>query len=176
MRSQCADCPICRLPFKALLRLRAVQSSEPAGVVNSSLLSTSGIDPSFALSSPNVMNGNGSNGAGTSGVEENTPPGYQAVSLMEALYGAYAANWKKSRPNTSLNQQRSSVIEATSPPVVPPLNFNGYDATPLPTAAMATPKPTRQTPVFGRQPSNNAEDGIKASNISVDKDSELGVE
>lgn len=64
LRYQANNCPICRAPFRALLQIRAVQKSS-SGHTN--------------LSSPQqtLQDTNG----------ENIPPGYVAVSLIEALNG-----------------------------------------------------------------------------------------
>lgn len=104
------------------------------------------------------MNGNPNQHQGSSNavdaIGENTPPGYSSVSLMEALYGAYAANWRKSRPSTSSIQP--AVVRADT-------------ASPLATASMATPRPTRQTPVpiFGRQQSETPDEGTVSNCVNM---------
>nr|CAI5838142.1 unnamed protein product [Callosobruchus analis] len=60
LRYQANNCPICRAPFRALLQIRALQKS-----ANSSLAPISAPDGSC----------------------DNIPPGYEAVSLIEALNG-----------------------------------------------------------------------------------------
>nr|XP_032831940.1 probable E3 ubiquitin-protein ligase MGRN1 isoform X2 [Petromyzon marinus] len=67
LRYQANNCPICRLPFRALLQIRAVRRKVAAGPSPAPLLA-----------------------AHTSDTEESSeplPPGYEAVSLLEALNG-----------------------------------------------------------------------------------------
>ncbi|TSK14666.1 putative E3 ubiquitin-protein ligase MGRN1 [Bagarius yarrelli] len=71
LRYQANNCPICRLPFRALLQIRAVRK-KPAGVLSSVPFS-----PVLSQSSDNTENSN----------SENIPPGYEPVSLLEALNG-----------------------------------------------------------------------------------------
>lgn len=68
LRYQANNCPICRLPFRALLQIRAVRRKVAGG----------GPSPAPLLA------------AHTSDTEESSeplPPGYEAVSLLEALNG-----------------------------------------------------------------------------------------
>ncbi|KAJ8913857.1 hypothetical protein NQ315_003766 [Exocentrus adspersus] len=60
LRYQANNCPICRAPFRALLQIKALQKS-----------ASSNLAP---ISSPD-------------GSSDNIPPGYEAVSLIEALNG-----------------------------------------------------------------------------------------
>ncbi|KAJ8934681.1 hypothetical protein NQ318_015150 [Aromia moschata] len=60
LRYQANNCPICRAPFRALLQIRALQK---------------GASQNLAAISP------------AEGVCDNIPPGYEAVSLIEALNG-----------------------------------------------------------------------------------------
>ncbi|KAF5906300.1 putative E3 ubiquitin-protein ligase MGRN1 isoform X2, partial [Clarias magur] len=76
LRYQANNCPICRLPFRALLQIRAVRK-KPAGV-----LSTVPFSPVLSQSSDNTENSN----------SENIPPGYEPVSLLEALNGVQPAS------------------------------------------------------------------------------------
>ncbi|XP_078478985.1 E3 ubiquitin-protein ligase MGRN1-like isoform X2 [Lampetra planeri] len=67
LRYQANNCPICRLPFRALLQIRAVRRKVAGGPSPAPLLA-----------------------AHTSDTEESSeplPPGYEAVSLLEALNG-----------------------------------------------------------------------------------------
>lgn len=66
LRYQANNCPICRAPFRALLQIRAVQKSS-CGHTNITLP-----QQQQALQESNA---------------ENIPPGYIAVSLIEALNG-----------------------------------------------------------------------------------------
>lgn len=66
LRYQANNCPICRAPFRALLQIRAVQKLSSGMHTN---ITTS---QQHALQETNV---------------ENIPPGYMAVSLIEALNG-----------------------------------------------------------------------------------------
>lgn len=65
LRYQANNCPICRAPFRALLQIRAVQKIS-SGHIN--------------ITSPQQQALQDSNA-------ENVPPGYVAVSLIEALNG-----------------------------------------------------------------------------------------
>ncbi|XP_050303671.1 probable E3 ubiquitin-protein ligase MGRN1 [Anthonomus grandis grandis] len=60
LRYQANNCPICRAPFRALLQIRALQKSASTGLA--------------PISQPDASC-------------ENIPPGYEAVSLIEALNG-----------------------------------------------------------------------------------------
>lgn len=70
LRYQANNCPICRLPFRALLQIRAVKK-KPPGVLASVPFSP------VSQSSDHTDNSN----------SENIPPGYEPVSLLEALNG-----------------------------------------------------------------------------------------
>lgn len=61
LRYQANNCPICRAPFRALLQIRALQRRTSEGALP----------------------------AGTGG--ESLPPGYEPVSLIEALNGPHPA-------------------------------------------------------------------------------------
>lgn len=67
LRYQANNCPICRAPFRALLQIRAVQKSSCGAHTNITLP-----QQQQALQESNA---------------ENIPPGYVAVSLIEALNG-----------------------------------------------------------------------------------------
>ncbi|XP_034252044.1 probable E3 ubiquitin-protein ligase MGRN1 [Thrips palmi] len=62
LRYQANNCPICRAPFRALLQIKALQKSTANGILQ-----------------PVPAEGN----------LDNIPPGYEAVSLIEALNGPY---------------------------------------------------------------------------------------
>lgn len=66
MRYQANNCPICRAPFRALLQIRAVQKN-----FNGAHLAN------ITSQQPALQESNA----------ENIPPGYVAVSLIEALNG-----------------------------------------------------------------------------------------
>lgn len=66
LRYQANNCPICRAPFRALLQIRAVQKL------------TSGMHPNITASQQHALQETNA---------ENIPPGYMAVSLIEALNG-----------------------------------------------------------------------------------------
>ncbi|XP_020281991.1 RING finger protein 157 [Pseudomyrmex gracilis] len=62
LRYQANNCPICRAPFRALLQIKALQKATGTIIANPAL---------------------------PEGSCENIPPGYEAVSLIEALNGPY---------------------------------------------------------------------------------------
>lgn len=66
LRYQANNCPICRAPFRALLQIHAVQK------ISSGMHTNSTTSQQHALQETNA---------------ENIPPGYMAVSLIEALNG-----------------------------------------------------------------------------------------
>ncbi|XP_066519887.1 probable E3 ubiquitin-protein ligase MGRN1 isoform X2 [Hoplias malabaricus] len=74
LRYQANNCPICRLPFRALLQIRAVKKKPSA------MLSSVSFSPVLSPSSDHTENTN----------SENIPPGYEPVSLLEALNGVQA--------------------------------------------------------------------------------------
>ncbi|XP_062859227.1 probable E3 ubiquitin-protein ligase MGRN1 isoform X2 [Trichomycterus rosablanca] len=76
LRYQANNCPICRLPFRALLQIRAVRK-KPAAVLHSVPFS-----PVVSQSSDHTENSN----------SDNIPPGYEPVSLLEALNGVQPAS------------------------------------------------------------------------------------
>ncbi|XP_041076290.1 E3 ubiquitin ligase RNF157-like isoform X2 [Polyodon spathula] len=71
LRYQANCCPICRLPFRALLQIRAMRKK-------TSPLSPSGFNPIIASHNSDSEEHSAS---------EHIPPGYEAVSLLEALNG-----------------------------------------------------------------------------------------
>ncbi|XP_033895279.2 E3 ubiquitin ligase RNF157-like isoform X2 [Acipenser ruthenus] len=71
LRYQANCCPICRLPFRALLQIRAMRKK-------TSPLSPSGFNPIIASHTSDSEEQSAS---------EHIPPGYEAVSLLEALNG-----------------------------------------------------------------------------------------
>lgn len=81
LRYQANNCPICRAPFRALLQIRAVQKSSGGAHTN---ITT---PQQQALQDTNA---------------ENVPPGYIAVSLIEALNGP-------SQNSTSIKSQLDMV-------------------------------------------------------------------
>ncbi|KAG1669708.1 E3 ubiquitin ligase RNF157 [Nymphon striatum] len=68
LRHQANNCPICRSPFRALLRIRALRK-----VTNNAL--------------PEAVNMNGQLNNSSESQENNIPPGYEPLSLLEALNG-----------------------------------------------------------------------------------------
>uniref|UniRef100_A0A4W4FB09 E3 ubiquitin-protein ligase n=1 Tax=Electrophorus electricus TaxID=8005 RepID=A0A4W4FB09_ELEEL len=71
LRYQANNCPICRLPFRALLQIRAVRRK------SASLRPSVSFSPVLSQSSDHTDNLN----------SEYIPPGYEPVSLLEALNG-----------------------------------------------------------------------------------------
>ncbi|XP_062858829.1 E3 ubiquitin ligase RNF157 isoform X2 [Trichomycterus rosablanca] len=69
LRYQANCCPICRLPFRALLQIRALRRSP---------VSTTGFNPTISSRSSDSEEHSAS---------EHFPPGFEAVSLLEALNG-----------------------------------------------------------------------------------------
>lgn len=83
LRYQANNCPICRAPFRALLQVRALQkvsSSASSAICNAA--------PATVVI-PAVVGNGGTAVAGSppDPTCDNIPPGYQAVSLIEALNG-----------------------------------------------------------------------------------------
>ncbi|XP_074866518.1 E3 ubiquitin-protein ligase MGRN1 isoform X2 [Carettochelys insculpta] len=70
LRYQANNCPICRLPFRALLQIRAVRKKPGA-------LSPVSFSPVLAQTMDHDEHSN----------SENIPPGYEPISLLEALNG-----------------------------------------------------------------------------------------
>ncbi|XP_043819969.1 E3 ubiquitin-protein ligase MGRN1 isoform X2 [Dromiciops gliroides] len=70
LRYQANNCPICRLPFRALLQIRAVRKKPGA-------LSPVSFSPVLAQSMDHDEHSN----------SDNIPPGYEPISLLEALNG-----------------------------------------------------------------------------------------
>ncbi|CAI9735227.1 E3 ubiquitin-protein ligase MGRN1-like [Octopus vulgaris] len=68
LRYQASNCPICRAPFRALLQIRAMRRKQM-----SSNITQGGEEENFVS-------------------QEGVPPGYEAVSLLEALNGPYQNN------------------------------------------------------------------------------------
>ncbi|XP_073774023.1 probable E3 ubiquitin-protein ligase MGRN1 isoform X1 [Danio rerio] len=71
LRYQANNCPICRLPFRALLQIRAVRKKTAA------TLSPVSFSPVLSQSSDHTEHSNA----------DNIPPGYEPISLLEALNG-----------------------------------------------------------------------------------------
>uniref|UniRef100_A0A8D2Q7F8 E3 ubiquitin-protein ligase n=1 Tax=Varanus komodoensis TaxID=61221 RepID=A0A8D2Q7F8_VARKO len=71
LRYQANNCPICRLPFRALLQIRAMRKKLGP-------LSPTGFNPIIASQTSDSEEHSSS---------ENIPPGYEVVSLLEALNG-----------------------------------------------------------------------------------------
>ncbi|XP_076856436.1 putative E3 ubiquitin-protein ligase MGRN1 isoform X2 [Brachyhypopomus gauderio] len=72
LRYQANNCPICRLPFRALLQIRAVRRK------SATMRPSVSFSPVLSQSSDHTENLN----------SEYIPPGYEPVSLLEALNGA----------------------------------------------------------------------------------------
>ncbi|GAB1610166.1 probable E3 ubiquitin-protein ligase MGRN1 isoform X1 [Argonauta hians] len=68
LRYQASNCPICRAPFRALLQIRAMRRKQM-----SSNITQGGEEENYVS-------------------QEGVPPGYEAVSLLEALNGPYQNN------------------------------------------------------------------------------------
>ncbi|GBP66593.1 E3 ubiquitin ligase RNF157 [Eumeta japonica] len=92
LRYQSTTCPICRAPFRALLQIRALQRSTGA--------------PTMLPTSP------------PDGSMENIPPGYEPVSLIEALNGPHPprpppappANPTIASPDTDTASQAAEIL------------------------------------------------------------------
>ncbi|KAK2507381.1 hypothetical protein MC885_008920, partial [Smutsia gigantea] len=73
LRYQASSCPICRLPFRALLQIRAVRKKPGAlSPISFSPVLAQSVDPDEHSSSDSI------------------PPGYEPISLLEALNGLRA--------------------------------------------------------------------------------------
>lgn len=97
LRYQASNCPICRAPFRALLQIKALQKvtgtgnnpqsntevKKPVRVVVNMLSEAEGLDALL-----HAWAGGG----------DNIPPGYEAVSLIEALNGPSAAPQQPTAP------------------------------------------------------------------------------
>ncbi|XP_069180634.1 probable E3 ubiquitin-protein ligase MGRN1 isoform X7 [Procambarus clarkii] len=100
LRYQANNCPICRAPFRALLQIKALQKN--SGACTNPQPSSEDEKPSFVVVS--IL------GAALAGEDEeglhafialsgdNVPPGYEAVSLIEALNGPSVALQQPSAP------------------------------------------------------------------------------
>ncbi|XP_071519974.1 probable E3 ubiquitin-protein ligase MGRN1 isoform X4 [Panulirus ornatus] len=101
LRYQANNCPICRAPFRALLQIKALQKM--SGSCNNPQPNPEGEKPSFVIVS--ILS------AASEGEEEdeglhdfcclggdNIPPGYEAVSLIEALNGPSVAPLQPTAP------------------------------------------------------------------------------
>uniref|UniRef100_A0A8B9KHB5 E3 ubiquitin-protein ligase n=1 Tax=Astyanax mexicanus TaxID=7994 RepID=A0A8B9KHB5_ASTMX len=97
LRYQANNCPICRLPFRALLQIRAVRKKQ-AGMLTSVSFS-----PVLSQSSDHTENTN----------SENIPPGYEPVSLLEALNGVQAV--PSAIPSAPLYEEIRFSGEASDP-------------------------------------------------------------
>lgn len=121
LRYQANNCPICRAPFRALLQIRAMRKKLPSMPPQSS-----------------IPNG-GAGGEENQLSQEGVPPGYEAVSLLEALNGPHHVS---SPPNNNPH------TEGTVPGI--PLG------TSLPTSPEDSPimekrKKSRQSSIRSRQ-------------------------
>uniref|UniRef100_A0A3B4C3A4 E3 ubiquitin-protein ligase n=1 Tax=Pygocentrus nattereri TaxID=42514 RepID=A0A3B4C3A4_PYGNA len=83
LRYQANNCPICRLPFRALLQIRAVRK-KPASMLSSVSFSPVLSQIGYDLTPPPPKKKKTHNNS------ENVPPGYEPVSLLEALNGVQA--------------------------------------------------------------------------------------
>lgn len=105
LRYQANNCPICRAPFRALLQIRALQKSP-----NAILPPVSPSDVSYDLITSDkfgdlkLFQGNC----------DNIPPGYEAVSLIEALNGPHISRHPPSAlPDLIETPENESAIQAT---------------------------------------------------------------
>ncbi|XP_053212002.1 E3 ubiquitin-protein ligase MGRN1-like [Panonychus citri] len=120
LRYQANNCPICRSPFRALLRFRAIRkvTNNTHGSTNTKVIVTQpAIEPSKPSSSssknklrstrstpssrPNttIPNNNNATSGSTNSSKSEPPPGYEPVPLIEALNGP--AQSSSSRPDES---------------------------------------------------------------------------
>lgn len=88
LRYQASNCPICRSPFRALLQIRAMRKKITQ------------------LPLPSSQTSNTDTSEETSPSQEGIPPGYEAVSLLEALNGT-------SMPSITTGTTRYSYPDAT---------------------------------------------------------------
>ncbi|KAK2151839.1 hypothetical protein LSH36_349g03001 [Paralvinella palmiformis] len=88
LRYQASNCPICRSPFRALLQIRAMRKKVTQ------------------LPLPSSQTSNTDTSEETSPSQEGIPPGYEAVSLLEALNGT-------SMPSITTGTTRNSYPDAT---------------------------------------------------------------
>uniref|UniRef100_A0A8C3V433 E3 ubiquitin-protein ligase n=1 Tax=Catharus ustulatus TaxID=91951 RepID=A0A8C3V433_CATUS len=105
LRYQANNCPICRLPFRALLQIRAVRKKPGA-------LSPVSFSPVLAQSVDHDEHSN----------SDNIPPGYEPISLLEALNGLRSVS--PSIPSAPLYEEitYSGVVDGLPPasrPLVP---------------------------------------------------------
>ncbi|KAI4793772.1 hypothetical protein KUCAC02_032502, partial [Chaenocephalus aceratus] len=117
LRYQANCCPICRLPFRALLQIRAMRKKL-------SPLSPSSFNPVITSQTSDSEEHSAS---------EHIPPGYEVVSLLEALNGPLSSTVV----NPPLNSGPINVA-GTLPP---------YSSEPHPRAAPPSPRSTTPTPV-----------------------------
>ncbi|KAF4791919.1 E3 ubiquitin-protein ligase MGRN1 [Turdus rufiventris] len=105
LRYQANNCPICRLPFRALLQIRAVRKKPGA-------LSPVSFSPVLAQSVDHDEHSS----------SDNIPPGYEPISLLEALNGLRSVS--PSIPSAPLYEEitYSGVVDGLPPasrPLVP---------------------------------------------------------
>ncbi|NWY67583.1 MGRN1 ligase, partial [Erithacus rubecula] len=105
LRYQANNCPICRLPFRALLQIRAVRKKPGA-------LSPVSFSPVLAQSVDHDEHSS----------SDNIPPGYEPISLLEALNGLRSVS--PSLPSAPLYEEisYSGVLDGLPPasrPLVP---------------------------------------------------------
>lgn len=84
LRYQASNCPICRSPFRALLQIRAMRKKPATLPLSQPPSSPESSDAENAVS------------------QEGVPPGYQAISLIEALNGPRAQPAAPASTNTPL--------------------------------------------------------------------------
>ncbi|XP_046744537.1 probable E3 ubiquitin-protein ligase MGRN1 isoform X1 [Diprion similis] len=113
LRYQANNCPICRAPFRALLQIKALQKATGA-----------------ILSNPPLAEGSC----------ENIPPGYEAVSLIEALNGPYTprATVLPIEPLDTPDTDTASAIQAAE--------ILNRSAERTPVSKHASPKDTEKSP------------------------------
>uniref|UniRef100_A0A8C5S4W7 E3 ubiquitin-protein ligase n=1 Tax=Laticauda laticaudata TaxID=8630 RepID=A0A8C5S4W7_LATLA len=102
LRYQANNCPICRLPFRALLQIRAVRKKPGA-------LSPLSFSPVLAQSLDREEHS----------CSDNIPPGYEPISLLEALNGLRSVS--PSIPSAPLYDEisYSGVLDGLPPPSRP---------------------------------------------------------
>uniref|UniRef100_A0A8B9KGC2 E3 ubiquitin-protein ligase n=1 Tax=Astyanax mexicanus TaxID=7994 RepID=A0A8B9KGC2_ASTMX len=117
LRYQANNCPICRLPFRALLQIRAVRKKQ-AGMLTSVSFSPVLSQSSDHTENTNIIKRkikpNSTACISAPGVNsENIPPGYEPVSLLEALNGVQAV--PSAIPSAPLYEEIRFSGEASDP-------------------------------------------------------------
>lgn len=123
LRYQSNSCPICRIPFRALLQIKAVRKqAHPIANQNSNLnLNAHQSLHSSQSPIPQIVQTNNNQTANQSATQPNElddiqiPPGYVAVSLVEALNGPFIKTHSiSSMKNMLIQKNNTNSINETS--------------------------------------------------------------